>query len=49
MIQAANAFAVAAHEAGLESIVQMSQWTSSASASDGDDATDVAHRPDLRR
>lgn len=31
MIQAANAFAVAAHEAGLESIVQMSQWTSSAS------------------
>jgi uncharacterized protein YbjT (DUF2867 family) len=31
MIQAANAFAVAAHEAKLESIVQMSQWTSSAS------------------
>ncbi len=31
MIQAANAFAVAAREAKLESIVQMSQWTSSAS------------------
>ncbi len=31
MIQAANAFAVAAHEAKLESIVQMSQWTSCAS------------------
>jgi uncharacterized protein YbjT (DUF2867 family) len=31
MIQAANAFAVAAQEAKLESIVQMSQWTSSAS------------------
>lgn len=31
MIQAANAFAVAAREANLESIVQMSQWTSSAS------------------
>ncbi len=31
MIQAANAFAVAAHEAKLEYIVQMSQWTSSAS------------------
>jgi uncharacterized protein YbjT (DUF2867 family) len=31
MIQAANAFAVAANEAKLESIVQMSQWTSSAS------------------
>ena len=29
MIQAANAFAVAAHEAKLEYIVQMSQWTSS--------------------
>lgn len=29
MIQAANAFAVAAHEAKLEHIVQMSQWTSS--------------------
>ncbi len=28
MIQAATAFAVAAHEAGLEAIVQMSQWTS---------------------
>jgi uncharacterized protein YbjT (DUF2867 family) len=28
MIQAANAFAIAAHEARLESIVQMSQWTS---------------------
>ena len=31
MIQAANAFAIAAYEAKLESIVQMSQWTSSAS------------------
>ncbi len=31
MIQAANAFAVAARDARLESIVQMSQWTSSAS------------------
>jgi uncharacterized protein YbjT (DUF2867 family) len=31
MIQAAAAFAVAAREAKLESIVQMSQWTSSAS------------------
>ena len=31
MIQAATAFAVAAQEAKLESIVQMSQWTSSAS------------------
>ena len=31
MIQAANAFAVAAHDAKIESIVQMSQWTSSAS------------------
>jgi uncharacterized protein YbjT (DUF2867 family) len=31
MIHAANAFVVAAHEAKLESIVQMSQWTSSAS------------------
>jgi uncharacterized protein YbjT (DUF2867 family) len=31
MIQAATAFAVAAHEAKLESIVQMSQWTSTAS------------------
>ena len=31
MIQAATAFAVAAREAKLESIVQMSQWTSSAS------------------
>jgi hypothetical protein len=31
MIQAANAFAVAARDAKLESIVQMSQWTSSAS------------------
>ena len=31
MIQAASAFAVAAREAGIESIVQMSQWTSSAS------------------
>ena len=31
MIQAAAAFAVAAGEANLESIVQMSQWTSSAS------------------
>lgn len=31
MIQAATAFAVAAKEAKLESIVQMSQWTSSAS------------------
>ena len=31
MIQAASAFSVAAHEAKLESIVQMSQWTSSAS------------------
>lgn len=31
MIQAANAFAVAAQEAKLESIVQMSQWTSCAS------------------
>ncbi len=31
MIQAATAFAVAAGEAKLESIVQMSQWTSSAS------------------
>lgn len=31
MIQAANAFAVAAREAALESILQMSQWTSSAS------------------
>ena len=31
MIQAANAFAVAAREAQLESIVQMSQWTSCAS------------------
>jgi uncharacterized protein YbjT (DUF2867 family) len=29
MIQAANAFAVAAHDAKLEYIVQMSQWTSS--------------------
>lgn len=29
MIQAANAFAVAAHDARLEYIVQMSQWTSS--------------------
>lgn len=29
MIQAANAFAVAAYEAKLEQIVQMSQWTSS--------------------
>ena len=31
MIQAANAFVVAAREAKIESIVQMSQWTSSAS------------------
>ena len=31
MIQAANAFMVAAREAKIESIVQMSQWTSSAS------------------
>ena len=31
MIQSANAFAVAAREAKLESIVQMSQWTSCAS------------------
>lgn len=31
MIQAASAFAVAAREAGIESIVQMSQWTSSQS------------------
>lgn len=31
MIQAANVFAVAAREAKIESIVQMSQWTSSAS------------------
>lgn len=31
MIQAANAFAVAAYEAKLESILQMSQWTSCAS------------------
>jgi NAD(P)H dehydrogenase (quinone) len=31
MIQAANAFAIAAREAKIESIVQMSQWTSSAS------------------
>ncbi len=31
MIQAAGAFAVAAREAGLESIVQMSQWTSNPS------------------
>ena len=30
MIQAANAFAVAARDAGLEHVVQMSQWTSSA-------------------
>ena len=29
MIQAANAFAVAARDAGLEHVVQMSQWTSS--------------------
>jgi uncharacterized protein YbjT (DUF2867 family) len=31
MIQAANAFAVAAREAKIECVVQMSQWTSSAS------------------
>ncbi len=31
MIQAANAFAVAARETGLETIVQMSQWTSNPS------------------
>ncbi len=31
MIQAANAFAVAASEAKIESLVQMSQWTSTAS------------------